>query len=238
MHKVDSAVVNATGVVLDKAPKAVSGSEDVKIGGEEKSQAELEEAELYAAAVNALDAYEAAVEELEAKVDAAPGAFSDAKNAAIAKATEASKAVNAYADDEVAVKSKATALNEKLGELDGAKAKAIKIYENAAGKVTVLSAAFDEGKVNFDNLTIAQTGTDITITGDVAVKVTAGETVKGFGLISKLIPEGAKSEEYALVAWMIGEEEHVWIIGNATETFEVTYEGVVYTIDVSDLDWK
>ena len=93
-------------------------------------------------------------------------------------------------------------------------------------------------KVNYDNLTVVQDDADVTITGADLVKVTQTDfPLAGFG--NYTIPtEGISSTEFALIAWMVGEEPHIWIIGNATKTFTIEWEGIEYTINVEGLEWE
>ncbi len=98
---------------------------------------------------------------------------------------------------------------------------------------------FDLATINLD-LTVVQDPADKTkvkISGNLVVEVFAEDTVKGFGKVSDLIPVGATSDRYALVAWNIGLETHIWIIGNTTESFVVVRNEIEYTFDVSDLVW-
>jgi uncharacterized repeat protein (TIGR02543 family) len=98
---------------------------------------------------------------------------------------------------------------------------------------------FDLATINLD-LEVVQDPVDKTkakISGNLVVEVFAEDTVKGFGKVSDLIPVGATSDRYALVAWNIGLETHIWIIGNTTESFVVVRNEIEYTFDVSDLVW-
>ncbi|MGI6732548.1 MAG: S-layer homology domain-containing protein [Anaerovoracaceae bacterium] len=92
-------------------------------------------------------------------------------------------------------------------------------------------------KVNYANLEVVQDDANVTITGKDLVKVTQADfPLAGFG--DYTIPtEGISSTEFALIAWMVGEEPHIWIIGDATKTFNVTWDEVEYTIDVEGLNW-
>ena len=101
----------------------------------------------------------------------------------------------------------------------------------------MLSAEFtEESVVNYGNLDVTQEGANITITGGDLVRVENGDEVAGFGKIS--IPDGVQSEAFGLIAWMIGEEPHIWLVGNATESFEVTWNSFTYTIDIPVLSGK
>ena len=97
---------------------------------------------------------------------------------------------------------------------------------------------FTENSVKFVNcecLTVSQEGGAITIVGADLVRVKNGDVVEGFGKID--ISSGVSSTEFALIAFKIGSEPHIWLIGNQTKTFTITYEGLNYTIDVAGLDW-
>ena len=103
----------------------------------------------------------------------------------------------------------------------------------------MLSAEFTEesvNSVNYGNLDVTQEGANITITGGDLVRVENGDEVEGFGKIS--IPDGVQSKAFGLIAWKIGTEPHIWLVGNATESFEVTWNGFTYTIDITGLVWE
>jgi len=89
-----------------------------------------------------------------------------------------------------------------------------------ATKQDLLSAEFTEesvNSVNYGNLDVTQEGANITITGGDLVRVENGDEVAGFGKIS--IPDGVQSKAFGLIAWKIGTEPHIWLVGNATEEF-------------------
>jgi prepilin-type N-terminal cleavage/methylation domain-containing protein len=91
-------------------------------------------------------------------------------------------------------------------------------------------------KVNYE-LSVVQNALNSTIiiTGNVTKTVIDGETVPGFGTIT--IPSGVQSTKFALIAWMVGTEEHVWLIGDKTTVFSIAWGGNDYNIDVKDLVW-
>ena len=93
-------------------------------------------------------------------------------------------------------------------------------------------------KVNYDNLTVVQDDSNVTITGKNLVRVTQADfPLKGYG--NYTIPtEGISSTEFALISWMVGDEPHIWIIGNATTEFTIEREDIEYTINVSGLNWE
>ncbi|NLV87554.1 MAG: hypothetical protein GX025_10135, partial [Clostridiales bacterium] len=97
------------------------------------------------------------------------------------------------------------------------------------------AANTNQDKINYDNLTVARDGYDVTISGKVTKKVEDGDVVGGFGTIE--VPDGAESKQYALIAWMVDTELHIWAVGNETENFTFNWEGLKYTVDVTGLDW-
>lgn len=101
----------------------------------------------------------------------------------------------------------------------------------------VLNVEFDASFINYEDFTITGSGATVTISGDLVIEVTSEDTVTGFGPISQYIKDGQLSTRYALIAWMMDNEEHVWIIGNATKSFTVEFDGVTYTIDIGGLNW-
>ena len=62
------------------------------------------------------------------------------------------------------------------------------------------------------------------------------DEVAGLGKIS--IPDGVPPHAFGPIAWKIGPEPHIWLVGNATESFEVTWNGFTYTIDITGLVWE
>ena len=83
----------------------------------------------------------------------------------------------------------------------------------------VLNVEFNASFINYEDFTITGSGATVTISGDLVIEVTSEDTVTGFGPISQYIKDGQLSTRYALIAWMMDNEEHVWIIGNATNPY-------------------
>lgn len=91
--------------------------------------------------------------------------------------------------------------------------------------------------VNYD-LTLAQSGTTAGITGVVGVEVRPGDLVEGYGLIEATAGDGADTR-YALVAWKVDDEPHIWRIRKPqTSVFDIDWQGVAYTMDVTGLKWS
>lgn len=93
-------------------------------------------------------------------------------------------------------------------------------------------------KVNCEHLTVSRVRGTINITSDLLIRVNDGDYVDGFGTITITQEQKDKhTDGISLIAFKIGSEPHIWLVGSKTDIFDITYQGITYKIDVTGLDW-